>query len=519
MRNSQCRKAALGAMSLAALTLASSAGATTGLESPDNGTVQLGRGGAWFVRGDDPLAVYYNPATLARQPSGVYVGAHLMFASQCYTRVGVDGQPVSPGNGIPGPGAEGGPAAEVCADGGMFPNPQLAATFRLSKDLAVGVAVLGPHAVGNNEWPESVPYDSPAGTQPSPQRYMLLSADAKLIFPTISASYAPTSNLSFGVGFIWGIATVSFSNMAEAVSNSDPKGVDDFDHHVDIKAKVESKDLFIPGVVAGALWSPSRNLDVGAWYKWQDALNASTSSVYIESNYWRSGGTKADIDPAWITDEPEAGTRLHLAIPMEAKLGLRYHEPREGGTRPKWMGGDNAGRPMRDVLSQDKFDVELDLTWANNSAVDALELRFKDGIVVRGAEPGQVPTNADVPHKWKDVMGARLGGDWVPIQDFLAVRAGGFFETKGQEDEYLDVDFNVAEKFGASVGATIRLGPIDASVAYQHTFYGTIDNKGKGSLYALSGDKSTNNRSLQPINGGKLESSLDELALGATYRF
>jgi long-chain fatty acid transport protein len=57
------------------------------------------------------------------------------------------------------------------------------------------------------------------------------------------------------------------------------------------------------------------------------------------------------------------------------------------------------------------------------------------------------------------------------------------------------------------------------SVAYQHTFFGALDNGGEGSVKALSGDASTNYQSVQSVNGGRLESSLDELALGATLRF
>jgi long-subunit fatty acid transport protein len=498
-----------------------SALASTGLDSPDNGTVQVGRGSAWLARADDPLAVYYNPATLARQASGVYVGAHLMFASQCFTRLDANGQPVSPGNGIPGPGAERGPKAEVCADGGLFPNPQLAATFRLSKDLAVGLAVLGPHGVGKHEWPESIPYDGAAGTQPAPQRYLLVSADATLIFPTFSVSYAPTETFSFGAGFVWGLALVEFQKFAEATSSTDPKGVDDFDKHIDIKATLTAEDLFIPGVVVGGLWSPSKAIDVAGWYKWQDALQASTADIYLLSNYWKAGGAKADFNADYETKDTGkgAGTSVRLQIPMEAKLGFRYHQPRIGGTRPAWMGGSNMGRPIRDALSQDLYDIELDVTWANNSAVDNLELRFKEGITVRGAAPGEVPVNADVPHQWRDVIGVRLGGDYALIPDFLALRAGAFFETKGQDDEYLNVDFHVGEKLGLSAGATVRLGPVDASIAYQHTFYGAIDNGGKGKLQALSGDKSTGNRTVQAVNGGRFESSLDEIALGATYRF
>jgi hypothetical protein len=62
---------AIGALS--SLAMANSAFAS-GIETPDSGTVQLGRGATYVARADDPLAAAFNPAGLAFQKSGVYVG-------------------------------------------------------------------------------------------------------------------------------------------------------------------------------------------------------------------------------------------------------------------------------------------------------------------------------------------------------------------------------------------------------------------------------------------------------------
>ncbi|MCC6558079.1 MAG: outer membrane protein transport protein [Polyangiaceae bacterium] len=512
------------------MTAAGAARASSGLESPDVGVPQLGRGGAWVARADDPLAAYMNPGTLATQATGVHLGVHLMFAESCYARKGPGGAPVPPSASssdlIPAPGAPGGPDAEVCTEGGVFPNPQLAASLRVLDDLAIGLAVLGPHGVGTQEWPESVPYTSQLGgdtTQPAPQRYLVVTQDSVIIQPTLSVSYAFTPDLSAGAGFVWGVASIDVVNFSEGTSS---EGGDDFNQHQDLRSRVQAKDYFIPGFVLGGLWSPSDRVDMGAWFKWQDAVRA-TADLRIESRYWTPAGTKNE-DPCPgepsdcnITDEKEAGT-LKLQIPMEAKLGVRYHHPRARGPRPGSTLGapEGAARRVRDPLSEDLFDIELDLTWANNSAVDTIEVRFKKGLPVRGTDVGFVPTNADVPHEWKDVIGVRLGGDFVALPGLLALRAGGFFETKGQEDEYLNLDFAaVGWKLGVGGGATVRVGPVDVSAAFQHTFYGAIDNGGDGAIKAVSGDLSTNNRSVQSVNGGRLESSLTEFGLSGTVRF
>jgi hypothetical protein len=509
--------AAAGA-GLAALTVGHPALATTGLESPDNGVLQVGRGSAWLARADDPLAAFFNPAGLATQSSGVHVGVHLLFMERCFTRLDANGQPVSPGNGIPGPGAEGGPPAAICADTTPFPNPQVALNVRVTDDLAIGLAVLGPHA-SNLDWPETLQYQVGGGTfpQPSGQRHLLVESDALLIFPTLSLSYAITDTISVGAGFTWGVANVEFVTFTEAISTSNQ---DEFDRNQELKVQFNARDLFIPGFVVGGLWSATESFDVAGWYKWQDSVDGS-ADLLIRSKYWKASGAVNDADdgpnnPANITDREEIGT-LKLAIPMEAKLGVRYHH-----TRSDAPAGNASGPParrVRDMLSQDVFDIELDFTWANNSAVDTVEIRFQPDVPVAGTSNGFVPVNGDIPHEWKDVLGVRLGGDFVVLPGRLALRAGGFFETKGQDDEYLNLDFHMGTKGGISGGATVRVGPVDVSAAYQHTFYGALDNGGRGAVPALSGDASTGFRSRQFVNGGRLESSLNEVALGGTLRF
>lgn len=518
---------------LFAFSLAGGASASTGIDSPESGVLQVGRGGAWLARADDPLAAYFNPAGLVRQSSGVHAGLHLMFLDRCFTRLGPDGLPVSPGGIVPGPGAEGGPPGEVCAESSPFPNPQLGANFRLNDKLALGFSFFGPHGVGKSEWPESIAYTNKFGvetTQPAPQRYMLIKSDSTILLPTLSASYAVNDELSVGAGFIWGMALIEFLNFTEGLSPMPAPGdqaSDDFYAHLDVQANLKAKDFFIPGVVLGGLWSPSPMLDVAAWFKWQDAVK-SKADLEATSLYWNQGGLIND-DPCLMSDantmndlgegcnltnEPGAGD-LEFRIPLEAKLGLRFHMPRkEVVKRPEW-----ASKPgVRDSLSEDLFDLEMDFTYAQNSVVDNLQLRFRPGIVIRGT-PGYAPENSDVAHQWKDVFGVRLGGDYVAIPNMLAVRAGAFYESKGQDDRYLNIDFHLGSRVGLSAGATLRVWRVDISAAYQHTFFETLDNKGKGDLKAISGDKLTNFRSVQSVNGGSLRSSLNEVGLAGTLRF
>jgi long-chain fatty acid transport protein len=548
---------ALGTSALLGVTAAAlPALASSGLDSPDNGAYQVGRGGAWLARADDPLAAYFNPAGLVRQASGVHLGAHLMFMNRCYARTGQDvdptsktygqyGFPVSPGNDYPGPGASTtgkavAPPGTVCADGEPFPNPQLAANFRIMDQLAVGLAVLGPHGVGASSWPETLSFTNRfgvAGTQPSPQRYMLAKSSSQLLFPTLSVAYAINDQIAIGVGFVWGVAIATFENFSEAVSpvptntcgpNKNGPCYPTDDYSRDVKAKLSATDVFVPGFVIGALYSPTKNLDVAGWFRWSDAVDTD-ASVELSANYWNADGTKNPspaLTPGSKQGDPgyNAG-HLKLQIPMEAKLGVRFHMPRETpGELPKWAQGT---KKVRDALSQDRFDVEADFTYANNSSVDAIHIAFKPGVPINGAGGATLPPNADIPHNWKDVFGVRLGGEYVILPSFLSARAGFFYESKGQDDKYLNVDFHNAEKVGLSAGASVRVGPVDITAAFQHTFFGTLDNGGSGAVYGLSGGAATADspgaggpyRTYQAVNGGKLTSELNEVALGGTVRF
>jgi long-subunit fatty acid transport protein len=576
MRRLGWSKAAAVCAGVSLLATASVARASSGIDSPESGVEQVGRGSAWLARADDPLAAYYNPAALAFQATGVHLGAQLMFAKKCYTRTTIDPTTkkevaVPPETSVPAPllpgqkqPADGSllPSDTLCAETNGFPNPQLGAVFRITDKIAIGLALVAPHSAGKSKWGESLPYVRalPNGqkfffTQPAPQRYLLTESDALIINPTLSIAFAPTDYLSFGAGFVWGIATASFVNFSEA------KSTDFYGDHAanDVRAELKTKDLFIPGFVLGGLWSATKNLDVAAWFKWQDSLKG-TADLKLESLYWKAsgvrnttpcGGMDANGKPLAkdcnITTADGAGT-VKLNIPMEAKIGLRYHYVRQNqGKKPKWADKpDHPNRRVRDPLSEDLFDVEVDFTWANNSAVQDLELQFNSGIVIKDGSAGgvgEVPKNGNIPHNWKDVFGVRLGGDYVVLPGRFALRTGGFFEMKGQDDEHLALDFDLGFKAGISGGAKVRVGPVDISVGYQHTFFGTINNNGKGAIHALSGDATGLSpaepgatpvcgndpknpkvgpgcfRSYQTVNGGKLTAQLNEVGISATARF
>ena len=486
-----------------------------------SGVRQQGRGGAWIALADDPTAVFLNPAGLVGQPRSFHNGGDLMFMRRCYTRLNENGQTAGVGGGLPVPGTPGGPPLETCNKSQPFLNPQIAAVFHPSDRWGYGFALHGPHGVGKIEFPETV--SDNRGVQPSPGRYTLDSVTSNLAFATFSAGYAVNDKLSLGAGFMWGIFTEKGSLFGEAYSPTPAPGQvlqDDFFARGETKATLDVQDLFVPGFVLGGLWSPTERLSFAGSFQWHQALRFS-GDVRLESRYWAADGSR-NLTPCGanepancnITDAPGDDLQGVFNVPSEVKVGMRYHRPR-------------AGVPAsRDVLVSELWDIEVDFTYARNSVVKTIDFDLRGSaalpgspIPFAGAPGATISTGMHLDKHWKDVVGVRVGGDRVIVPGRFAVRAGGFYESKGGRDEYLNLHFYEAARGALATGATIRWKRYDLSLAYQHTFFGSLDNGGRGDVLGLSGDAANDHSTWQAINGGRATSSLKEIGLSVTARF
>ena len=509
--------------------------ATGAIEFPDNGSEQEGRGGAWVARASDPLAAFYNPAGLAGQQTRLTLQANISTQNTCFSRVKAANDKTQDGV-MPG-----GTYPQVCQNPNFFPNPQLAFTYRVNNRLGVGLAVLGPSAVGGVTWPDFV------GTSASPQRNLLISSSVLLLTPSLGVGWEPIDGLRVGASFIFGTApSIDFINASPALLEGNLTPATN-----DIRSELKAKDLFIPGFTLGAIWSPADRLDVAAWYKYMGNVDA-TGDVTTAANYYvnpPSAGTPvvygdtalANCNNPQLTNNPcGSGNNAHVTvpIPMEAKLGVRYHQPRSGVPLDPHL---------RDPIAQDLFDIEADFTWANNSAFDSLRIRFPGDAGGQGLIPANpvlsgatLPPNADVPHAFKDVFGVRLGGDYNVLPDRFALRAGGFYESQAAVPQYQNIDFDAASRFGLALGATLRFRvgehPLDVMAGYGHVFFATLSNtdpSAKG-LPALTGEPcqggagptngtcpggSQSYRTPWAVNLGTITSSIDVLNLGVSWGF
>jgi len=496
-------RAALCAL-LAVGSFAGSARATDVLEFPDNGTEQMARGGAWVARASNPLATLYNPAALAGQKSGVLLNVNLVLNKVCFQRAG-DGAELDVGVKY----------TEVCNDNRNTPQPlpALAGVFRATERLGIGLSIAPPSLYGALKFPETVRTKNAFGAEPAlpaGQRYMLIEQGGIALNTTLGAGMELVDGLRVGAGFIWGIASYNLANANMSVNpNQQPDGRWLDPTTGDVRAELTVADWFIPGVTVGVLYSPIDQLDVGLNVTAQEAFDAH-GDLEMKANYWTNDGTSGNPDVSDSGDVEKGLGRFRLDNPLEARVGVRFHVPRDA--QPK---------TVRDPLADDLFDVEVDVSYTRNSAYERALLRFPATPIVQvQGTPGAVPQNNDVDFKVKrDSIGLRLGGDFVVLPAQLAVRAGAWWEPDVQDEKYANVTFLASQRVGLSVGGTYRLGPVDIEAGYMHVFFATVDNDGNGELRVVSGDASANNRSPYGINGGRFTQSANIFSVGATARF
>ncbi len=504
---------------LVTLTAASASRASTALEYPDNGVAQFSRGGAWLATATDPIAGYYNPAALATQATSFSIGLNLAFQNVCFERKGPDGTDIGPSKGLTDQGITYG---EVCNSNAGHPNliPNVAFVWRATERLGIGLTIVPPSSFGQLEWPDLVamPENHSSGRTaptPAPQRYLSLYTKGTILFPTLSVGYSVTDRFHIGAGFVAGIALLEFRSMSMAnVDSTNP-----YDQYTqDSRSRVQAQDLFVPGVVASALFEATDHLDLAAWYRYSDKIRAK-GDLEVTAQYYDSAGRrnpKAEVTKSKDQKGADAA-KVVLTLPMEARIGARWHMPLAAPTGLDAERFRKDRHRVRDPLRDDLYDLELDLTWANNGSAEATEIRFPEGIFV--ANLGTVPTNADRPTGWRDSFGARLGMQYNAIRNRMGLRTGTWVESNATKEEYLSVTGVPALRGGVAVGMVLRIQGVDLETGYQHIWNAGLDNEGNGKQRAIAASGSPDSRSHHAVNGGSVTQHANVFSLGAVARF
>jgi long-chain fatty acid transport protein len=512
-----------------------------GFEFPGPGTRWLGRGGAFAARADDPMALRYNPASLsALSDHQVSLQVHQIFASTCFQRrtenAGEgDGYGMlagtqfssfdAPGAATPGEGwafdpvtFAGRPFPEVCQDNALNLSPDLVAAIKILPNLTVGFGLLAPSGAAilhyGDEEDGTVVVN---GTRvPGPHRYTLVDQAALIAFPSVGVGWSPIPELRFGATFHWALGGVSFLNFTRAAEGEDPAN--------DVKTEVSAQDWFIPGFVLSAHVVPVDFLDVMLAFEWSDSFRGGGEMTLTTGAFGvgQEGVMRASPVPTPNTFPID----FESAIPPRLRFGVRFsdriHSREEMAERQALTG------EVQDAMSNERWDIELNAVYEFNSAVDTLYVRVPEGTAVdivditalgeRSVQRIDIPRTVPLPHKWHNQLSLSLGGDWNVLPGLFAVRAGASFETQGINSQYTWLDFLPGLRVGAHVGATVRLGRFDISLAYAHIFQFQLDTAREEArvpqVIASAPNPGIDGRK---VNAGTYDVMYDAISLGVNW--
>ncbi|MFO0750588.1 MAG: outer membrane protein transport protein [Myxococcota bacterium] len=418
--------AALAALAASAHAPPARAG---GFEIPENGTVALGRGGAFVARGDDPTALVLNPGALVRMSgthllyNHVFVWEHSTFTRQASQ--------------LP-PGTDYGfdPLAPVSNADTLFPlgGMIIATTDFGLEDWTFAAGVYGPNAHGSKDYPLA-----------GGQRYLLTHLDAVLFYPSLAVAYGDRK--TFGIGAtLQAVLTPSLA-MSLVVDGSQAGGLHAYYSGNDVEARIEMKDMTSFSAIVGAWWRPIPELELGVSGR---VVPAALNLAGKFSLHNVPGQTQFSDQQLSV---PGSAARLDLTLPPTAKIGAR------------WVVKDG---------DHEDFDLELDLGYEAWSMLEryAVELDGTINLFVGAEAP-----DAIIEKRWRDTFSARLGGTWSAWHGALGgsdgelqLSFGGFFETAAVPHGYEHLDFLSFQRVGLALGVAGKLGPLKLTLAYSHVF-------------------------------------------------
>ncbi len=467
---------------LAAALLCPCIAGAAGLELPERGAFALGRGGAAISAVDDPSAVDLNPGALSRLHGGRFLYSHeLLWSHATFKRAASS----IPQDANVTPAAD--PSVEVQNGDDLFPlGVSLAATHDFGlPGFTFGLSLYGPHGAASSAWPVK-----------GGQRYMVTGFDGVILFPGVSVAYGTES---FGIGVTLQAATLPNVKYRLVVDGIKSGPLNPLASSAEVEATVTGRDPFAPTAI------------VGTWYRPVPEVEIALSGRAVPVVFHAEGHLKiANVpDQSGFTPDQlkleDAGAKFDIKLPPTARLGLRYRH----------LNGE------REV-----FDVELDGTYEAWSIFNQLGLDLSGEINLYG---GETLPDVKLEKRWRDTLGARLGGSYAAVPERLWVSAGAFVEQGAVPPRYEDLDFMSFARLGLGTGVrgTVYDGEafgLTASMAYMHVFQEdrTVSER-DGKVFQQRPlapcPEDCGGRSGVPANAGHFTSSFDQLGVTLVGRY
>jgi long-chain fatty acid transport protein len=388
-------------------------------EVPDQGAQALGRGAAFVAKADDPTALYYNVAGLARQRgTKLLASANVSHSSLSFARSG--SYPDNPQDPATPWGGHRFPKVENA--GGPSVLPLLFATSDFGTErFTAGVGIFGPSVSGRT-------YPLGLKGAPSPARYDSVHSDTLIMLPTAGAAYSIAPWLDLGVSAH--LVMASYDEISIAYADATPGMCKNAEYQpCDARGHFGGRATSFAASL-GVLLKPSDAIEIGAQLRSPTKLEATGE---VASDTPKALGSGA-LPPAQGT--------LTMGLPAVLRVGTRYVR-REAGV--------------------EVWDVEVDGIYERWGSAQDPSLTGK-GIGIGGTGATTIP----VVHKWHDTFGVRVGGAYeIPFESgVMALRAGAYYDSSASDSAYTRLDFDTLPKIAGTLGFGYRRGAFAANLAY-----------------------------------------------------
>jgi hypothetical protein len=360
------------------------------------------------------------------------------------------------------------PLGKVCNSARTSALPQLVWTNRISKDWAIGAGFVLPTSVGGLQYGgEDGTVETQFGPRPTPTRYALVKQEVLFgLNPTFGVAYRILPKLSIGTTLQVLMVKARSSAVQNSVTGTQPS--------TDWLVTAETEDYFIPGITVSVHSKPLDGIDLMAAFRWLDNPSG-PGKVTIETNTFHQGATSG---PAPFENQPIELSNVTVRLPWTLTLAARYAAP-----LPATVSA--AGSGLGDPLDTELWDVEVDAGYSFTERTGRASLKAdRDVTVVTRNVDGTGGTTVvpredlgtfEVDRHLLDSFVVRLGGSYAVLPRRLMAQAGAFYESRGVEPAYAEIDSFAFRRLGLGLGFVLRLGDFDVTAAYAHVFSESLE--------------------------------------------
>jgi len=288
--------------------------------------------------------------------------------------------------------------------------PHLGFAMPINDRLAVGLAAYVPWGL-DIKWDES----EAAAYSSSHSWY-----DRVVVTPTVA--YRINDQWSVGAGLSLGKSEAGDEHYFFTGTPA-PAGAT-----ANFKIKTDTTDSFNWSYNLGVLYKPTKEVTLGLTYR--SKTDTDFNGTTTVSGYPVPGS------PINQT----VNTELSIDHPYQIQLGVRY-------------------QPVQ------TFSLEFDFVRTDWSSIDSYTAKFSTGLVLLGGA-----TSRTYERDWKDTNQIRFGAEWKALE-WLALRAGYFYDPSPVPDNTFDLTWPDADKKTYSIGAGFNVSKsITIDTVLQYTY-------------------------------------------------